>query len=171
MIYLLIMKNFLTLSIILLPFFLLCQEEEEGLVIIQDEKIESLVKKRATSKATHKVVSSEGFRLQLVYNTKKDDVNKERIKFIKKFPKIETYVQYDAPLFFLRVGDFKEKEDAEKFSKNLLKIYPEHFIFKTSINLPFEIEKKDTLDSKKKTKKKDKEKKPTNTKKKSTPKK
>jgi hypothetical protein len=171
MIYLLIMKNFLTLSILLLPFFLLCQEEEEGLVIIQDEKIESLVKKRATSKATHKVVSSEGFRLQLVYNTKKDDVNKERIKFIKKFPKIETYVQYDAPLFFLRVGDFKEKEDAEKFSKDLLKIYPEHFIYKTSINLPFELEKKDTLNSKKKKNKKEIKKKSKEIKKNSTPKK
>jgi hypothetical protein len=165
------MKNFLTLSILLLPFFLLCQEEEEGLVIIQDEKIESLVKKRATSKATHKVVSSEGFRLQLVYNTKKDDVNKERIKFIKKFPKIETYVQYDAPLFFLRVGDFKEKEDAEKFSKDLLKIYPELFIYKTSINLPFELEKKDTLNSKKKKNKKEIKKKSKEIKKKSTPKK
>jgi hypothetical protein len=165
------MKNFLTLSILLLPFFLLCQEEEEGLVIIQDEKIESLVKKRATSKATHKVVSSEGFRLQLVYNTKKDDVNKERIKFIKKFPKIETYVQYDAPLFFLRVGDFKEKEDAEKFSKDLLKIYPEHFIYKTSINLPFELEKKDTLNSKKKKNKKEIKKKSKEIKKNSTPKK
>jgi hypothetical protein len=165
------MKNILTLSLILLPFFILCQEEEEGLVIIQDDKIESLVKKRATTKPTHKVVSSEGFRLQLIYSTKKDDVNKERIKFIKKFPKIETYVQYDAPLFFLRVGDFKEKEDAEKFSKDILKNYPEHFIFKTSINLPFELEKKDTLDSKNKTKKKDKEIKSTNSKKKTITKK
>ena len=165
------MKNIVTLSLILFPFFLLCQEEEEGLVIIQDDKIESLVKKRATTKPTHKVFSSEGFRLQLVYSTKKDDVNKERIKFIKKFPKIETYVQYDAPLFFLRVGDFKEKEDAEKFSKDILKIYPEHFIFKTSINLPFEIEKKDTLDSKKKNNKKDKEKKSANNKKKTITKK
>jgi len=165
------MKNILTLSLILLPFFILCQEEEEGLVIIKDDKIESLVKKRATTKPTHKVVSSEGFRLQLIYSTKKDDVNKERIKFIKKFPKIETYVQYDAPLFFLRVGDFKEKEDAEKFSKDILKNYPEHFIFKTSINLPFELEKKDTLESKNKTKKKDKEIISTNSKKKTISKK
>ena len=71
----------------------------------------------------------------------------------------------------MRVGDFKEKEDAEKFSKDILKIYPEHFIFKTSINLPFEIEKKDTLDSKKKNKKKDKEKKSANNKKKTITKK
>jgi hypothetical protein len=49
------MKNIVTLSLILFPFFLLCQEEEEGLVIIQDDKIESLVKKRATTKPTHKI--------------------------------------------------------------------------------------------------------------------
>jgi hypothetical protein len=155
------MKNILTLSLVLLPFFLFCQEESEGLVIIQDDKIESLVKKRATSKPTHKVVSSEGFRLQLLYSTKKDDVNKERIKFIKKFPKIETYVQYDAPLFFLRVGDFKVKEDAENFSRDILKFYPEQFIYKTSINLPYELEKKDTTASNKKDNKKEKGKKST----------
>lgn len=165
MIFLLIMKLILTLKLIILPLFLFCQENEEGLVIIQDEKIESLVKKRATVKPTHKVVSSEGFRLQLIYSTKKDNVNKERIKFIKKHPKIETYVQYDAPLFFLRVGDFKEKEDAENFSKEILKSYPEHFIFKTSINLPFELDKKDTLDTKKK---KNKEKKSAKSSKKTT---
>lgn len=143
------MKNILTLSLLLLPLTLFCQEENTGLVIIQDEQINNLVKKR-TSSSTTRVVSSEGYRLQLIYNTKKDDVNKERIKFIKKYPKIETYVQFDAPLYFLRVGDFKDKEDAENFSKEILKTYPEHFIFKTSINLPFELDKKDSSDSKNK---------------------
>ena len=141
------MKNILTLSLLLLPLTLFCQEENTGLVIIQDEQINNLVKKRSSSNTTHKLVSSEGFRLQLIYNTKKDDVNKERIKFIKKYPKVETYVQFDAPLYFLRVGDFKKKEDAEKFSKEIIKSYPEHFIFKTSINLPFELDKKDSSDS------------------------
>ncbi len=158
------MKNILTLSLLLLPLTLFCQEENTGLVIIQDEQINNLVKKRSSNNT--RIVSSEGYRLQLIYNTIKEEVNKERIKFIKKYPKIETYVQFDAPLYFLRVGDFKEKDDAEKFSKEIIKTYPENFIFKTSINLPFELEKKDSSDSENK-----KSSKVTNKSKKNSPKK
>jgi hypothetical protein len=67
--------------------------------------------------------------------------------------------------------DYNIYVDAEKFSKDLLKIYPELFIYKTSINLPFELEKKDTLNSKKKKNKKEIKKKSKEIKKNSTPKK
>ena len=39
------------------------------------------------------------------------------MKFIKQYPKMETYITFDAPNYILRVGDFTEKNDAERFKK------------------------------------------------------
>ena len=41
-----------------------------------------------------------------------------------KFPDQKVYTTYQAPLFKVRVGDFIKREDAEKYRKSMLAIFP-----------------------------------------------
>lgn len=107
-------------------------KKEEGIVIVKDKKIDALIQNRSNIRR----VSTAGYRIQIYFNTDKDKVNETRLKFIKSYPKIESYITYDAPNYFLRVGDFTEKNDAEKFKKEIFREYPENFILKTNINVP-----------------------------------
>jgi hypothetical protein len=119
------------------------KKENSGVVIIKDKKIDDLIK----NKSNVRRVSTAGYRVQLFFSTDKDKVNEIRMKFIKKYPKMETYITFDAPNYILRVGDFTEKNDAERFKKEIFREYPENFIIKTAINVPNDDE--DDWDSKK----------------------
>lgn len=124
---------------------LLSQDKKEntGIVIIKDKKIDDLIK----NKSNVRRVTTAGYRVQLFFSTDKEKVNEIRMKFIKQYPKMETYITFDAPNYILRVGDFTEKNDAERFKKEIFREYPENFILKTAINVPNDDQ--DDWDSKK----------------------
>jgi len=117
-------------------------KENSGVVIIKDKKIDDLIK----SKSNIRRISTAGYRVQIYFSTDKDKVQDLRMKFIKQYPKMETYITFDAPNYILRVGDFTEKNDAERFKKEIFREYPENFILKTAINVPNDDE--DNWDSK-----------------------
>ena len=117
-------------------------KENSGVVIIKDKKIDDLIK----NKSNIRRISSAGYRVQIYFSTDKDKVQDLRMKFIKQYPKMETYITFDAPNYILRVGDFTEKNDAERFKKEIFREYPENFILKTAINVPNDDE--DNWDSK-----------------------
>ena len=117
-------------------------KENTGVVIIKDKKIDDLIK----NKSNIRRVSTAGYRIQIYFSTDKDKVQELRMKFIKQYPKMETYITFDAPNYILRVGDFTEKNDAERFKKEIFREFPENFILKTAINVPNDDE--DNWDSK-----------------------
>jgi len=119
-------------------------KENSGVVIIKDKKIDDLIK----NKSNIRRISTAGYRVQIYFNTDKDKVQDLRMKFIKQYPKMESYITFDAPNYILRVGDFTEKNDAERFKKEIFREYPENFILKTAINVPNDDE--DNWDSKEK---------------------
>lgn len=140
------MKTQLFILFILLSAIVFSQntKENSGVVIIKDKKIDDLIK----NKSNIRRVSTAGYRIQIYFSTDKEKVQELRMKFIKQYPKMETYITFDAPNYILRVGDFTEKNDAERFKKEIFREYPENFILKTAINVPNDDE--DNWDSKEK---------------------
>lgn len=140
------MKTLLSILILVFSTIVFGQntKENSGVVIIKDKKIDELIK----NKSNIRRVSTAGYRIQIFFSTDKEKVNEIRMKFIKQYPKMETYITFDAPNYILRVGDFTEKNDAERFKKEIFREYPENFILKTGINVPNDDE--DDWDSKEK---------------------
>jgi len=123
---------FFLFTLLLLTGYSQNTKENSGVVIIKDKKIDDLIK----NKSNIRRVSTAGYRVQIYFSTDKDKVQELRMKFIKQYPKMETYITFDAPNYILRVGDFTEKNDAERFKKEIFREYPENFILKTAINVP-----------------------------------
>ena len=133
---------FFLFTLLLLTGYSQNTKENSGVVIIKDKKIDDLIK----NKRNIRRISTAGYRVQIYFSTDKDKVQDLRMKFIKQYPKMETYITFDAPNYILRVGDFTEKNDAERFKKEIFREYPENFILKTAINVPNDDE--DNWDSK-----------------------
>lgn len=133
---------FFLFTLLLLTGYSQNTKENSGVVIIKDKKIDDLIK----NKSNIRRISTAGYRVQIFFSTDKDKVQDLRMKFIKQYPKMETYITFDAPNYILRVGDFTEKNDAERFKKEIFREYPENFILKTAINVPNDDE--DNWDSK-----------------------
>lgn len=149
--------SLLTLFTFLSTLFF-AQTNGKGIVIIKDKKIDELIQNKSNAKK----ISTTGYRVQIYFSTNKNELNDVRLKFIKSHPRIETYITYDAPNYLLRVGDFSEKNDAEKFKKEIFREFPDNFLVKCGINLqnndddedsiPQKINKEKEIDSPKKKK-------------------
>ncbi|MGB0929322.1 MAG: hypothetical protein ACPGVB_01005 [Chitinophagales bacterium] len=53
-----------------------------------------------------------GLRIQIIQNSDRQLVTKEKTKFLQLYPNINIYESYEQPFFQLRVGDFENRFEA-----------------------------------------------------------
>jgi hypothetical protein len=94
-----------------------------------DERIEQQILKKS-----HKQMS--GYRLQICFDSDKAIIDEARNRFIGMYPKIDTYVTFEAPNFNLMVGDFRTLIEAEKIQSEITGQFTIVIVHKTQINLP-----------------------------------
>jgi hypothetical protein len=119
-----IRTSILTLSILL--SFQYCYSQVN---VTKDERIDSKV----AAKAQKQIL---GYRLQICFDSDKDLVDQARAKFIALYPKIDTYITFEAPNFNLKVGDFRTQIEAEKLKEKIGGEFTISIIHKELINLP-----------------------------------
>lgn len=128
------MKRFL---LAILIFTTLSSIAQQGNIeVIKDNRIDALVKKQGAIIPPATVPQITGFRIQLFFDTDKKAIDDARTKFITQYPKIDTYVIYNAPNYFLKAGNFRTRLEAEKVKVTVDKDFPTNFIVKELINLP-----------------------------------
>lgn len=114
-----------------------CSFGQKGNVeIIKDPRIESLIRQEGAIMSPATAPQIAGYRIQLFFDSEKASVDEARSRFIALFPKVDTYVIYNAPNYFLKVGDFRTQTDAEKVKSAVEAQFPTSFIVKEKINLP-----------------------------------
>ncbi|TDQ06552.1 SPOR domain-containing protein [Pedobacter metabolipauper] len=133
-----------------LTFSLLAQTR--GVVtVIKDPMIDSLIARRiqlnvaavkpagvSGSNAARPlpVVSQIGYRVQVFYGSNRREVFNEQARFKSLFPTFNTYITYKEPNYYLRVGDFRTRLEAQRMINELRPVFPTLFIFREKINAP-----------------------------------
>lgn len=72
----------------------------------------------------------------MFFDSDRDLINNARSRFITQFPKIDTYIEFNTPNYFLKVGDFRTRLEAEKIKSQIEAEFPTSFIIKEKIYLP-----------------------------------
>lgn len=103
---------------------------------IKDPRIEALVAKQSEVRPPDTKTKIKGFRVQLYFDSDRGTINDARSKFIAQFPRVDTYVEYNAPNYYLKVGDFRTRLEAEKIKASMTAEFPTSFIIEEDINLP-----------------------------------
>ncbi len=104
--------------------------------IIKDERIDGLVSAQSQIIPPSTVPQIVGYRLQLAFDSNKSVIDEARSRFASQFPKVDSYVEFTAPHFFLKVGDFRTQLEAEKVKAETAQQFPTGFVVKQLINLP-----------------------------------
>ena len=123
--------------ILFLPFSVTSQVKSvDKLVKIKYENgIDSLIIKN--QEIINKNDGILGWRVQLIFKSTKEEINKTRVDFIKLYPKIPTYLTYDPPYYKICVGNFRTKNEALKLNnfirKNYVEAYPVQKIIPISL--------------------------------------
>lgn len=78
---------------------------------------------------------TNGYRVQIFFG-KREDAQEKRATFLRQFSDTGAYISYLAPNFRLRVGDFRNRIEAEKFKQSLGLQFQGAYIVKDKIELP-----------------------------------
>ena len=113
--------------LILSPFLSLAQtdttlSENGSITSINEKGINALVRKYENIlKAKNGI---DGWRVQIMFKTKKEEIQQLKIAFIKLYPEIPAYLKYEAPYYRLRVGNCRTKLEAIKIKQKISKNFP-----------------------------------------------
>lgn len=143
------MKSLLAIITLFISFNLLAQDttlhktaDTSSVIVHKDPRLDLLVKKQIqineeTSRDTRRV--GKGYRLLVINTSKRDEAVAAKTKVYNYFPELKSYLIYQAPNFKLKVGNFKEKKEAEDYQKKLKKYFPDGvFIMNDTIEVKLE---------------------------------
>lgn len=119
------MKGLIAIAIISFWHNKICAQIQ----LIADPRIEQRV-------AAKNSKQMPGYRVQLCFDSDKDLIDQTRAQFVAAYPKIDTYVRFEAPNFNLMVGDFRTQKEAEELVERIRGRFPLTIVHKELINLP-----------------------------------
>jgi hypothetical protein len=105
--------------------------------IVQESRIEALVGKHI--EINQKAKGFPGYRVQVYFGSGSDakgKANKIRTDLNNQYPEMSSYLLYEAPYFKVRVGDFRNRNEAYKAFKIVQQNYPGAFMVEDLIGLP-----------------------------------
>ena len=68
--------------------------------------------------------SAAGYRILVISTNDRNKVIDAKTKMYREFPELKAYMMYQSPFFRLKVGNFKERPEAEEYLSQIQRIYP-----------------------------------------------
>ncbi len=101
--------------------------DSNSIVVHKDPRLDLLVKKQAqineeTSRDARRIV--KGFRLMVITTNSLNEAIAAKTKVYTYFPELKAYMWHQSPYYKLKVGNFKERKDAEAYQRKLAVFFP-----------------------------------------------
>ena len=135
------MRRFLFFIIAALLFTTGFAQQKGSLRVNQDHRIARLMQKQRDVYAASNTMS--GFRVQIFMEIGNEAVDHAKVvkkEFEEQYPELPIYLSYEQPYYRLRVGDFRNRVEAEKYLRILKPRYGVAFVTADIINPPARIE-------------------------------
>ena len=116
-----------------------------SVMVHKDPRIDLLVKKQIqineeTSREARRV--GRGYRLLVINTNNRDEATAAKTKVYTFFPELKSYLLYQAPYFKLKVGNFRDRKEAEDYQERLQKYFPKGvFIMNDTIEIKLDKDK------------------------------
>ena len=125
------MKSLLLLAALFSFNFVMAQgnnyTDTNSVVIHKDPRVDALAKKQAALNAAIKKASARsmrGYRLLVINTNKRNEAIDAKTKIYTYFPDLKAYLIYQTPYFKLKAGNFRTRDEAERYRKNLNSVFP-----------------------------------------------
>ncbi|PSR04919.1 MAG: hypothetical protein BRD49_05220 [Bacteroidetes bacterium SW_10_40_5] len=89
-----------------------------------------------TLETNKKESTYSGYRIQIYSNPSREEAKKIKSKFLKEYPHIRAYLIYKQPYFKVRIGDFRNRIEAQKLYHDLVDKFSSVFLVPDKINFP-----------------------------------
>lgn len=108
-----------------------------SVTIIADPRFDLLVNKPNSSN-TNGVVrqhKAKGFRVQIYNGNNKQEAIEAKMKFMKTYPGIRSYLSYTSPQYRIRVGDCRSRGEADRLKEHISGTFKVNMIVPDEINV------------------------------------
>ncbi len=102
----------------------------------KDAELDEIIEFVGKNKSNPENIRIEGYRIQIYFNENKSVALGQKANFLAAYDQHKAYLDYLAPNYRVRVGNFRTKLEAEKLKQDLLANYPTCIIIKDNIELP-----------------------------------
>ena len=115
------------------------QADTNSITVHKDPRIDLLVKKQIqineeTTREARRV--GKGYRLLVINTNNREEAAAAKTTVYTYFPELKSYLLYQAPYFKLKVGNFRDKKEAEDYQQRLQKYFPKGvFIMNDTIEI------------------------------------
>jgi len=93
-----------------------------GVRVVKDSRIDILIKKQIYIN-TLAIRNQSGFRVQVITTNKRGEANEAKARVMQLYPDYRTYLDFQAPYFKVRIGDFKTREEASELRDRLSNVF------------------------------------------------
>ena len=123
---------------LLANFSLLAQTDSAAITVKKDPRVDLLIKKQIeiNEVATRDLRSSaSGFRIQVMSSNNRTKALEAKAKLYQDFPELKSYLLYQSPNYRLRVGNFKDRNEAELYLDSIKGSFPGVFVVPDKIEV------------------------------------
>lgn len=114
------MFRIILLATVTLLFFVSNTKAQTGsIIIVGGETIDQMLEEKKLSHSSDRTF--KGYRLQIFQSSNRKDAMEAKTGFLRLYPDVPSYFVYQAPNFKIRVGDFRNKIEAQWLVEELSK--------------------------------------------------
>lgn len=125
------MKIFSTILALAFCFSLSAQDtvsyDTTNVIVHKDPRVDMLIKKQAQiNETTVKEArrTARGYRLLVINTNQRDEAIAAKTKVYTFFPELKAYLIYQSPYFKVKVGNFRERKEADDYRQLLSAYFP-----------------------------------------------
>ncbi|MBI3134812.1 MAG: hypothetical protein HYZ14_09095 [Bacteroidetes bacterium] len=106
------------------------------LSVYKDERITKIEDFVRTGEGSIEGVKIDGYRVLIFFDMSKTVVEQQKAYFLSMYNQHKAYVDYMAPNYRVRVGNFRTELEAEKLKQEILPLFPTAIVVSDKIQLP-----------------------------------
>jgi hypothetical protein len=111
--------------------------KEDGEVKVhKDKRIDELEKFVRFGEESLDGVLIDGYRVLIYFDQDKGKAEQQKAHFMSLYNDVTAYVDYSAPNYRVRVGNYRTRLEAEKLKQDILGIFPTAIVVEDKIQLP-----------------------------------
>lgn len=119
------MKNWFLLLLIVIPAAVFSQDSAV-IVLHKDPRIDLLVNKQIeineiTTRSARR--TAQGFRILVMNTNDRQKALDAKTTLYQRYPDLKSYLMYQSPFFKLKIGNFKDRTEAEPYLEDIKQLF------------------------------------------------
>ena len=121
------MKHFLVAITLLVSASCFAQVDSGSVVVHKDPRVDLLINKQIeineyTTRNARR--TAPGYRILVINTNDRSKASDAKTRMYKQFPELQSYLMYQSPFYKLKVGNFRERADAEAYLPEIQRLFP-----------------------------------------------